>query len=283
LLAEYPKSKLTPRVVARMSRYESDLGLFADAARDLERYAALAPVDHDTGDARSDALMYRVGLGELDRAARDLDAFTSSPRARADDIARATIGLAGAELDAGKRAAALHHARAVRPHDAPPMLLGRMLADLACPVALVDELCPRSRDPKLQAQAVQVLERATDADDPDDTGRRVLVDLAVETGSVRTLADATLRYRELTGDHSDTRVVAHERLGRLAVLAQHPDEAAGEFALCITEARDGTLGLPWLQRCERERAALGKSPVVAPLLEHLPRERAGDVTALEHI
>jgi hypothetical protein len=237
----------------------------------------------DVRDALADALLYRVGLGELDRAARDLDAFAHAPHVDAVEVARSTGGLAKAELDAGLRAASLRHALAIRTRDAAPVALGLLLGELACPVALVDELCPRSRDPKLLAQAKSVLERATDTDDPDDTGRRVLVDLAVEAGSARTLADATLQYRELTGDRSETRVIAHERLGRLAALAQHTDEAAAELKLCITEARDQMLALPWLQRCERERAALGKSPVVSPLGEHLPAELSGYVMALEHI
>jgi tetratricopeptide (TPR) repeat protein len=280
---ELPHSRLAPRVVARVARSEADLGRYDAAARDLERYAALAPGEMDVRDALADALLFRVGLGELDRAARDLDAFAHAPHVDAAELARSTGGLAKAELDAGQRAAALRHVRAIRPRDAAPVALGLLLAELACPVALVDELCPRPRDPTLVAAARSVLERATDADDPEDAGRRVLIDLAVETGSARALADATLRYRELTGDRSDTRVIAHERLGRLAALAGHADEAAAEFKLCILEARDHALALPWLQRCERERGALGKPPVVAPLLEHLPAALAGDVTALEHL
>jgi tetratricopeptide (TPR) repeat protein len=282
-LRELPHAKLAPRVVARMARAEGDVGRYADAARDLERYAALAPGELDVRDALGDALLFRVGLGQLDLAARDLDALAKAPHLDPKQLARSTLGLARSELEAGRRADALHHARAVVPRDADPVALGLVLAELACPVALVDELCPRPRDPKLLALATSVLERATDADDPDDFGRRVLVDLAVEAHTVRDLEDARTRYRELTGDPSETRVVAHERLGRLGVLAQHPDEAAGEFALCIIEARSHTLALEWLQRCERERAALGKPPVVAPLDEHLPAALPGDVTALEHI
>src|SRR6185312_5892061 len=162
-----------------------------------------------------------------------------------EELARLTVGLARAELDAGQRDAALRHVLAIRPRDAAPVAFGLLLAELACPVALVDELCPRPRDAALVVRATSALGRATDDDDRDDTGRRVLVDLARETGSARTLADRTLRYRELTGDRSETRVIAHERLGRLAALVQHTGEAAAEFELCITEARVEMFALPW--------------------------------------
>ena len=283
LLVETPRSRFAPRVVARIANTEADLGQFADAARDLEHYAALAPRELDVRDALGDAFLYRVGLDELDRAAHDLDALAKAPHVRADELARATVELARAELDVGDRAAAIRHARSVRPRDAAPIALGLLLAELACPIVVVDELCPRPRDPKLLAQALSVLRRATDADDPGDTGRRVLVDLAVETSEVRDLEDAKTRYRELTGDASDTRVIAHERLGRLAVLAGHSDEAAAEFALCVTEARDHTLAAAWLQRCERERGALGAPPVVSLLPERLPAPLTGEMTALEHL
>jgi tetratricopeptide (TPR) repeat protein len=273
-------SKLAPRVIARMARIEGDVGRYADAARDLERYVELARGDRDATDALGDALFYRIGLGDLDRAAHDVDAVARLPHPRAGDLARATAQLVRAELDAGDRRAARARAASLRSdRDLEHVALGALLADVACPVALVDDLCPRARDPHLLARARGELRRATDRDDPSDIGRLILVDLDFETGG----RDLEQRYRELTGDRSETRVIAHERLGRLALRAGHPDEAAGEFALCITEARANLLGADWLARCERERAALGKPPVVAPVLERVREPLGEGVTALEQL
>jgi len=98
LLREVPRSRLAPRVVAHVARDETDIGLFADAARDLERYAALAPGEADVRDALDDAVLFRIGLGELAQAARDLDALARAPHESKDDLARMKAQLADAGL-----------------------------------------------------------------------------------------------------------------------------------------------------------------------------------------
>ena len=94
---DYPKSHLLPRVLARAARVEAGLGLFDDAARDLERMVALDPRARDAPDALEDAIRYRIGLGDLDLAAHDLATFAKLPHVGAAQLARATAGLAFAE------------------------------------------------------------------------------------------------------------------------------------------------------------------------------------------
>ena len=98
LLVEYKTSRLTRRTLGRLAVGEAAIGQFADAAHDLERAAALGPDERDSSDALADAILYRIGLGELDRAARDLDTLAKLPHTRASELARAT-----AQLDAGRR------------------------------------------------------------------------------------------------------------------------------------------------------------------------------------
>ena len=271
LLSEYKKSRVVPRVIARLGKYEGDMANFETAAGFLEHYAAIAPAEKDVPDALSDAFLYRVSLGQLDRADADLR-LAEIPRGRFShpNFAWASIMMIEARLAAGQRSAAIARALALTGDRSTTLARGKLFAELACPVPLVAELCPMARDPKLVRRAQAELRPLTDGDDPTDLGRRIALDLELDANRPDRGALAE-RYRELTGpdDPPETRIVAHARLALLAKRDHRIDEEANELSLCITEARDQMVGATWLQHCERERATLPRPPVVAPLLEQI--------------
>lgn len=270
LLNEYKRSKLVPKTIVRLGKFEGDMASYENAAAFLEHYAVIAAHEKDVPDALSDAILYRIVLGQLDRAQADLDKLAAQPRhsygsTYAHD---SRLALAEARLAAGQRAAAVVLAFGIRPRRGMFLRVGELFAVLACPVALVDERCPRPRDPDLVHRALRSLQQVAPDEDSDKRGRRLMIDLQFESAPTADLAD---RYRSLADDDSitETRIAAHARLAQIAKLDHRDDDAAKELSACITLARDLLTGASWMKSCERDLAALGRPPVVSPLPEHV--------------
>ncbi|HTR54094.1 MAG TPA: hypothetical protein VMJ10_25550 [Kofleriaceae bacterium] len=281
-LARYSKSRIAVRVLARESELASRIGDFGAAAAASEAYAARDPTARDAAAALLAAAGWQLALGQLDLAARDVDQASGTARsgdARAQTAAVA-VRVVSALLDAGRRRDGARRAAALpRIASAPaPWLsfeLARVVADAACPVALVAELCPRARDHALVAIARERL--AVVEHDPELGARatRLLLDLALEgvradRADPRPPAALLAAYGSLatSARSPELRAIANERLARLA-----GDRTAATTALrtCISASADA--GAPvWVATCERELAAL--DPDTSAPDERVPRALA---------
>jgi TolA-binding protein len=71
----YPKSKITARAVARLGKAYGDIAFYDRASEKLEEYATKYAGEKDAYDAMSDAVFYRKGIGDDDKAISDTAYF----------------------------------------------------------------------------------------------------------------------------------------------------------------------------------------------------------------
>jgi hypothetical protein len=170
---------------------------------------------------------------------------------------------------------------------------GRLIAEAACPVAPVAELCPRPRDKALVRAARRTLARATSRSssgfglDPDHFAARIDLDLRLEpllAARPDPVALDRLRagYEDLTTEihDPDTRVAAYARLGQLAARRGEEVRAIEAFRTCIVLGRAQMTADGFIDVCDRGLASLG-FPYGDPLPERLPAPTSGATPAIE--
>ncbi|MCW5808674.1 MAG: hypothetical protein KIT31_40365 [Deltaproteobacteria bacterium] len=265
------RSKLRPRALGRIAMAHADLAHFAEAAAGLEEYATTFGGQDGALAAAADAVYYRTALGELDVAERDLMLALRSFARRRDDLDGVTWQLVARLLAAGKRTDARRVIAAVPDpgKDELRFEAGRLVADAACPIALVDELCPHRADAALIQRARALVTRTGHP-----RAARILVDLEA-AGTSFGLGGLESRYRALAAaDDVHTQMAAHARLGAIDAGNGRGTEAIAHFTECSRRARDAGVH-PWLVTCERGLAALGVE--VETVRELLPPPSAAPV------
>jgi hypothetical protein len=301
----YPRDRLSARALAAIAAIEGALFRFEAAADAAEAYARRYPAEKDAVDALSDSFRWRMALGQYDRAGRVLDTLAkrdgTSPAARRS-TAEGSAALAAALLGRGERKAAAARVRALVRM---PGLAGldawgalyaaEAIAEVACPVALVAELCPKSRDAALVRVAHQLLARATSRSssgfgyDPDHVAERRRLDLELEpilaarAPKDRSTVDRVRAgYVDLTTaiHDADTRVIAHARLGQLDLHVRDDVRAIEDFRACVALGRAETAAADFIALCERNLASL-KFPDPDQLPERLPVPSLSPARAIE--
>jgi len=295
LRRQYPQSRLLPRTLGRVIVIESQIARFGKAAAAAEELLARYPAEQETFRVAEDAIVWRVALGDLDQAARDVDLVIklAGRRGREQRVAIAgSLFVIESMLAAGRRREAAKRALVVVPfvskldaNDLTPLRAARALADAGCTIALVDGLCLGARDRTLTATAHTTLGRIKGSDDLADVAAQRTLDLELEQvlaerrPDARSVADLEARYQALArGRHPTARIAAHARLGRLARHAGAIADAGTHFETCVVEARAALVG-DWLGVCERELVAL-KLPGDA-LHERLAPPRSSFVISTE--
>ena len=305
LVDAYPRDPLGARALARIASIEGALFHVEAAADAAEEYAKKYPAEKDALDALENAFVWRMALGQYDRAGRALDTIAkrhvTSPGARRS-LAERSAALAAALLERGERKAAAVRVRTmVRTIDPAgldawgALYVGAVIAEVACPVALVAELCPKPRDAALVRFATGMLGRATSRSssgfgfDPDHEAERRRLDLELEpilaakAPKDRVAADRVRAgYVDLTTElhDADTRVVAHARLGQLDLHLREDVRAIEDFRACVALGRAQTAASDFIALCERNLASL-KFPDPDKLPERLPAARPAPVQAIE--
>jgi hypothetical protein len=269
--------KLRARAVARRAVVEGNVGNFAAAADALEHYIVLAPGEKDAADAASDAIYYRLALGEVARAERVLARLERlGHRALYSPVPSHKLRIVFELLAAGKRSDARALARSFATSTdwarlgISPLQAVMILGDAACPVPLIDGLCPGLRDNTVMFNVQETLARIS-GDHDAELGRLIQADLDLEIVLAKrrgtTIENVTAAYRRLaTSGNADIRVTAHARLARLA--HRRKSDPRGELEACIREARAAESD-SWQEHCEREHAKLDLPPI-DPLTERLP-------------
>lgn len=104
VLARYPRSPLGPRALHAMASSKAELGMYAEAAGHLERFAALVPGDVAAPAALQRAILLRAGLGDVGAARADWERWLRLYTVKRPEEA-AALHMAGWQLaaDDGER------------------------------------------------------------------------------------------------------------------------------------------------------------------------------------
>jgi tetratricopeptide (TPR) repeat protein len=286
---DFPNSQLTRRAELRVIDLLARVGRFDEAATAGEQWVGSNFFESETPDLLDNTIRWRSATGGLDAALRVLDRYLVRAKKvplATDRSAFTALFLAERFLDQSRAQsppdAARSRAVAVRLVSRPPphtrktqtdpdsrLDIARIVAAAACPIPLVDGLCPRTRDASLMAIARRELSRVQR---PNDAVTLFLADLALEAILAKRAPTANLDadYHHLASSaDSAVRVAAH---ARLAAFAKHVGDIARQTAqldACIAEARvssAGHLGAsaggagdleastadPWFAICDRQ-------------------------------
>jgi hypothetical protein len=282
LLTEYPASPHAARTRARIATLEAGRARYAEALDMLDAYVrsemqeARPRRSKDVAQAASDAVYYALALGRPARAAVIIDRVATE--LGPDDRLRAEVGLAWGLVRSGKRGEVAARAKtavalAIGARSSRELAsLGGALAAAACPVELVDELCPKRRTKALVTTATKLLARVRP--DPDAPwlapyAARVTLDLALEAGGGTAAVEAG--YLALLDPPTPEAAAAAARLATLAHRAKRTDDALRYYRLCLAAEHALSDGR-WIDLCHRGLATLG-----APDADLVPelRTRAG--------
>jgi len=74
----YPKSKITQKAIARLGKAYGDIAFYDKASEKLEQYAKAYAGEKDAFDAMSEAVFFRKGIGDDDKAIEDTKFFVKT-------------------------------------------------------------------------------------------------------------------------------------------------------------------------------------------------------------
>ena len=106
----YPKSKTTARAIARLGKAYGDIAFYDRASEKLEQYAMKYAGEKDAHDAISDAVFYRKGIGDDDKAIEDTKYYIKTfGTKKPQEVANAAFSLTTIYEKRGKNADVVKH------------------------------------------------------------------------------------------------------------------------------------------------------------------------------
>ncbi len=148
----YPNSKITAKAVARLGKAYGDIAFYDRASDKLEEYAKKYAGEKDAHDAMNDAVLYRKGIGDDQKAIDDTKYFikTFGPKNK-EDAANASFSLTSIYEKGADKDAVVKHLREYL-HDfgaaggsdkaiIANVKIGQILFEQSCPVKQVDGSC----------------------------------------------------------------------------------------------------------------------------------------------
>jgi outer membrane protein assembly factor BamD (BamD/ComL family) len=148
----YPKSKITQKAIARLGKAYADIAFYDRASDKYEQYAKAYAGEKDAYDVMSDAVFFRKGIGDDDKAIADTKYFVDTfGRKKPAEAAGAAFSLVSIYEKRGDNEAVLKHLReylhvwgdkggidkVVIAH----AKIGNILWHQSCPVKEVDGAC----------------------------------------------------------------------------------------------------------------------------------------------
>jgi tetratricopeptide (TPR) repeat protein len=148
----YPNSKITARAIARLGKAYGDIAFYDRASDKLEQYAKKYAGEKDAYDAMSDAVFYRKGIGDDDKAIADTKYFIDTfGKKKPSEAANAAFSLTSIYEKRGDNDAVIKHLKdyirtwgtkggedkLVIAH----AKIGQILWHQSCPVKEVDGSC----------------------------------------------------------------------------------------------------------------------------------------------
>lgn len=224
LLKKYfPNSRLTSAGLVRIGKIYGDIAFYDRAADMLEEYAKKYASEKDAPLAMSDAILYRRGLGDYDKAIDDSNYFIRTWGTRlVAESASAYWGIVEIYESRGDRDAALKGARAYIAKfgksggDARNVVvyerIGEWMAAKSCPVALTEGLCVK-------------VERARATCGPAVVMTGVARDDHDWNEAMAAFVSARLEYDKWGGkmDDDEASIAARAAVGRAIVVTQAPE------------------------------------------------------------
>ncbi len=148
----YPNSKITARAIARLGKAYGDIAFYDRASDKLEQYAKKYAGEKDAYDAMSDAVFYRKGIGDDDKAIADTKYFIDTfGKKKPTEAANAAFSLVSIDEKRGDNDAVIKHLRDyIRTWGAKGgqdklviahAKIGNILWHQSCPVKEVDGSC----------------------------------------------------------------------------------------------------------------------------------------------
>jgi tetratricopeptide (TPR) repeat protein len=108
----YPNSKITARAIARLGKAYGDIAFYDRASDKLEQYAKKYAGEKDAYDAMSDAVFYRKGIGDDDKAIADTKYFIDTfGKKKPSEAANAAFSLVSIDEKRGDNDAVIKHLR----------------------------------------------------------------------------------------------------------------------------------------------------------------------------
>lgn len=163
----YPNSKITARAIARLGKAYGDIAFYDRASDKLEQYAKKYAGEKDAYDAMSDAVFYRKGIGDDDKAIADTKYFVDTfGKKKASEAANAAFSLTSIYEKRGDNDAVIKHLRDyIRTWGAKGgedklviahAKIAKILWEQSCPVKLIDGSCVKiSRERAIAAKTIK--------------------------------------------------------------------------------------------------------------------------------
>jgi len=108
----YPKSNITKKAIARLGKAYGDIAFYDRASDKLEQYAKAYAGEKDAYDAMNDAVFYRKGIGDDDKAIADTKYFVDTfGKKKAAEAAAAAFSLVSIYEKKGDNDAVIKHLR----------------------------------------------------------------------------------------------------------------------------------------------------------------------------
>lgn len=204
----YPKSKTTARAVARLGKAYGDIAYYDRAADKLEEYATKYAGEKDAHDALNDAVLYRKGLGDDDKAIKNTkDYIRLFGRANPQNAADASFSLTSIYEKRGDKDAIVKHLReyirAFGERGGADKLvvanakIGQVLFEQSCPVKQTDGTCVKITRERATASRQTKVRRGKQAGyvAPLQCGAESKIKLTVIPRDKRKLRDAMAAFK----------------------------------------------------------------------------------------
>ncbi|MBA3499249.1 MAG: tetratricopeptide repeat protein, partial [Deltaproteobacteria bacterium] len=205
----YPQSKLMPRAVGRIGKAYGDVALYDKAAEKLEEYGKKYAGEDDAFAAVNDAVLYRKGTGQDDKAIENTRFFVRTfGRAKPEVAANAHFSIASIYEKQGDGDAVVKHlreyvrqfgtkggaSRLVMAH----AKIGQALWAQSCPVKQVDGSCVEIR----RERAINFRQkRGRAAEQPTQCGPASKIKLTVKRRDERKLKEALAAFALATKEY----------------------------------------------------------------------------------
>lgn len=201
----YPNSKITAKAVARLGKAYGDIAFYDRASDKLEEYAKKYAGEKDAHDAMNDAVLYRKGLGDDQKAIDDTKYFikTFGPKNQAD-AANASFSLTSIyEKGADKDAVVKHLREYIREFGEKGgsdklvianVKIGQILWEQSCPVKQVDGSCVKITRERAIANKNKPKKKAKKDEQPLQCGPESKIKIQVVKRDERKLKEALAAF-----------------------------------------------------------------------------------------
>jgi tetratricopeptide (TPR) repeat protein len=203
----YPKSKLMPRAIGRIGKAYGDIAFYEQAADKLEQYAKEYGGEKDAFEALSEAVFYRKGIGQDDKAIADTTFFMKQYGAKKPkEASDAMFSLTSVYEKQNDNDAVIKHLRNyIRQFPAKVggtdriviayAKIGQTLWKQSCPVPMVDGSCVKITRERALASKKQKRKKGGN-DQPTQCGPESKIKLTVIPRDDRKVKEALAAFRD---------------------------------------------------------------------------------------